>query len=170
MRIRKQKIRWSSLIIAFVSIVLLNNCGYGIHKHTALPFTEIEIGLIENKTLEPRLQDRLHTALTEEFIKQGISINPSAKLKLTGIIHKFQMLTLSEKKGVTIEYRVIIKADFRLLDDKGEIKEIKNIRSPFIVSFAGSEDFGRLLANKEIAEERALRDVAMQIVGSLIYR
>lgn len=157
-------------MIAFVSIVLLNNCGYSIHGHDALPFTEIKIGLIENKTLEPKLQDKLHKALTEEFLKQGIRINPAAKLKLTGIIHKFNMVSLSTKKGITIEYRVIINADFKLLDEKGDIKEIKNISSPFIVSFTGSEDFGRLLANKDIAEEKALSDVAMQIVGSLIYR
>ena len=80
------------------------------------------------------------------------------------------MITLSEKKGVAVEYQVIIRADFRIIDEKGDIKDIKNISSPFIVSFTGSEDFGRLLANRDAAMEKALSDVAMQIIGSLIYK
>lgn len=151
-------------------VLLLNNCGYSIHRHAALPFSEISIGTIENKTVEPKLQDKLHKALVEEFIKQGISISPSSALKLSGTIYKFIMVSLSEKNGITVEYSVFINVDFKLADNKGGAKEIKNISSPFIVSFAGSEDFGGLLANKDIAEEKALNDVAMQIVGALIYK
>ena len=47
---------------------------------------------------------------------------------------------------------------------------IKNADSPFIVSFASAEDLGILLAKKELAEEKASRDVAMRIVGALIYK
>lgn len=157
-------------IFAFISFILLNGCGYSVHRYSSLPFTEIKIGLIENRTLEPRLQDKLHKALTEEFLNHGISINPAAGLKITGIIHNFDMVVLSEKNGVAVEYQIVIKADFRIIDEKGDIKDIKNISSPFIVSFSGAEEFGRLLANRDVAEERALSDVAMQIVGSLIYK
>ncbi len=157
-------------LVTLLSVILLSSCGYSIHRHAALPFTELDIGLIENKTLEPKLQDKLHRAIVEEFLKQGISISLAAEHKLTGIINDFQMVTLSEKEGITVEYRVIINAEFKLLDAQGAVMEIKRIDSPFIVSFRGTEEFGRLLANKDIAEEKALDDIAIQIVGALIYR
>lgn len=164
------KIKKSFSLFYLLLFILLCSCGYSMHRYSSLPFTEIKIGLIENRTLEPKLQDKLHKSLTEEFLNHGISINPAAGLKITGIIHSFDMMTLSEKKGVAVEYQVIIKADFRIIDEKGDIKDIKNISSPFIVPFTGSEDFGRLLANRDAAMERALSDVAMQIIGSLIYK
>lgn len=157
-------------LIIFISLFFLNSCGYSIHRYSELPFKEIKLGLIENKTLEPKLQDKLHKALTEEFLKHGIMIEPDANLKLTGIIHKFSLDGLSEKRGVVIEYKAVINADFMLTDEKGETKHIKNISSPFIVSMSGSSDFGSLIANKDLAETRAMNDVAMEIVGALIYK
>ena len=157
-------------LIMLISLFFLNSCGYSIHRYSQLPFKEIKIGLIENKTLEPKLQDKLHKALTEEFLKQGIMLEPEADLKLTVIIHKFSLEGLSEKNGITVEYRAIINADFMLTDEKGETKHIKNISSPFIVAMTGSSDFGSLIANKDLAETKAMQDVAMEIVGALIYK
>jgi hypothetical protein len=47
---------------------------------------------------------------------------------------------------------------------------LKNIDSPFIVSFAASDDLGNVLAVRDAAEQRALDDVAMQVVGALIFK
>jgi hypothetical protein len=55
-------------------------------------------------------------------------------------------------------------------DKDGKKRVIKNAGSPFIVSFASAEDLGALLAKKELAEVKAARDVAMRIVGALIYK
>ncbi len=170
MKTSKKTIPFTALTIVFLCASFLAGCGYSIHRHADLPFTSIRIGDIENRTLEPKLQDKLHRALTEEFMKQGVSVDPSAPLELKGTIHRFQMSGLSEKAGVIIEYQVNIRADFRVTDEKGAVKEIKNIDSPFIVSFTGSQDIGMLLANRDIAEEKAARDVAMQVVRALIYR
>lgn len=160
-----QLIVWVSL----VSGLLLSGCGYSIYGHSELPFTAIQIRTIENKTLEPKLQDKLHKALTEEFMRNGIMVSPVADTKLSAVIHTFDMTVLSERQEITIEYSVVIRADFTLEDKEGK-KELKNIDSPFIVSFASSEDLSTLLAKKELAEERALKDVAMRIVGALIYK
>lgn len=170
MRTLKQKNCWSLFILTFFLASLFTGCGYSIYRHADLPFTELSIGMIDNRTLEPKLQDKLHRALTEEFLKQGISVDPAANLKLKGVIHYFQMSGLSEKAGVIVEYQVNITADFTVTDQKGSIKEIKKINSPFIVSFSGSQDIGMLLANRDLAEEKAARDVAMQIVRALIYK
>jgi outer membrane lipopolysaccharide assembly protein LptE/RlpB len=156
--------------VCVLIVMLLGGCGYSVQRHAALPFADISIGRIENATLEPKLQDKLFEALTQEFLKQGISVDPSAKLKLTGTINNFDMTGLSEKNGVTAEYRIVVNVTFRLVDEEGKTSKTMNIGSPFIVSFTASQDLGTLLATKEVAEGRAMADIAMELVGELLYK
>jgi len=159
-----------TLWVCFLTGPLLSGCGYSVYTNRDLPFKEINIGTIENKTLEPKLQDKLHAALTEEFMKNGIMVEPYADTKISAVLNKFDITVLSEKKEITIEYRVLINADFIVEHKDGSKKDFRKIDSPFIVSFASSEDLAALLAKKELVEERALRDVAIRIIGALIYR
>jgi len=162
---------WSvQALSAFCLLLTVYGCGYTIHGRASLPFDSIQIGRIGNKTLEPKLQDMLYRALTEEFLKQGISVRAQAAHKLSGTINKFNLKVLSEKSDVASEYEVAILADFKLVSPSGKIKKIKGIGSPFIVSFAGSGSLNELIANKELASERAIRDMAMEIVAALMYR
>jgi hypothetical protein len=157
-------------VLCFMLFVLcFVGCGYTIHGKTSLPFDSIQIGKIENITVEPKLQDRLHETLTEEFLKQGIAVYPDAGYKLIGTINQFELRILSEKADVATEYEVLIKGDFKLIDPSGNIKEFKNIGSPFIVSFSGPGPLDELIASKELASEKAIRDMAMEIVAILIY-
>jgi len=157
---------WSSLVIG----LLPAGCGYSVHRQSDLPFKEIRIGTIENRTLEPKLQDKLYAALAEEFMKNGISVTRSAERKISAVVHTFDMTVLSEKNGVAVEYLVVVKADFIVEEKDGQKKALTNIDSPFIISLASSDDLSILLAKKELVEEKALRDVAMRIVGALIYK
>jgi outer membrane lipopolysaccharide assembly protein LptE/RlpB len=157
-------------ILAVVILSVLGGCGYRIHPQSALPATEVSIGLIDNKTTEPKLQDRLHRALTEEFMKQGVRVGPSADYTLTAVINRFEMVSMSEKEGVTVDYRVTVNVEFRLLDRSGKTIETKSVTSPFIVSVTAEDNLGLLLATKEVAEEKTMGDVAMVIVGELLFR
>ena len=156
-------------VSAFISMAVLHGCGYSVHRHISLPFKEISIGTIENRTLEPKLQDMLQRALTEEFLKQGISVIPSARYKITAVIRTFTLVGISAKDNINVEYRVIMGVDFTVLEGGKTIKEIKNVQSPFISAFTGAANMGNLLAAKEVAEESLANDVAMEIVGALIY-
>jgi hypothetical protein len=153
----------------YLSLFTFFGCGYTIHGKTSLPFDSIQIVKMENNTLEPKLQDRLYNALTEEFLKQGVAVRPGAGYKLSGTINHFELRILSEKIDIAAEYEVSIRGDFKLVDPSGKIKEFKNIGSPFIVSFQSSEMLEDMLALKELASERAIRDMAMEIVLTLIY-
>ena len=159
-----------TLWVSFLTGPVLSGCGYSLYTHRDLPFKEINIGTIENKTLEPKLQDKLHAALTEEFMKNGIMVDPYAGTKISAVLNKFDITVLSEKEEITIEYRVLISADFIVEHKDGSKKDFRKIDSPFIVSFASSEDLAALLAKKELVEERAMRDVAIRIIGALIYK
>jgi outer membrane lipopolysaccharide assembly protein LptE/RlpB len=156
-------------MLIFLSLVL-QGCGYQLHSQAALPFKEIAIDTIENRTVEPGLQDMLHRAVVEEFVRQGISVSPSARQRLSAVIQSFDMPSLSEKGGYSKEYRIIITVDFTFIDEHGQKRYIKNLGPPFMVPFVGSADLGRLLAAKSMAQEEVLRDVAQQLSGLLIYK
>jgi len=150
------------------SACLLSGCGYSVHRQSELPFTEIQIGTIENKTLEPKLQDKLHKALTEEFMHNGIMVTPGADTKLSAVIRDFEMKILSEKDDITVQYRIFIQADFSVFYKNGKT-EIRKMDTPFIVTLTAANALNKLLATKEPVEEQAMRDVAMRLVGTLIY-
>jgi hypothetical protein len=164
----------ATLLFPFLALCSLlfaiNGCGYTLHGRSALPFQDVAIGVIENKTVEPKLQDNLAVALTQEFLKEGITVTPAAQYKLSGVIHTFSLRILSEKSDVAAEYEVTIKGDFRIIDPSGKITEMKQVGSPFIVSFPSSGQLNELIAFKEQASNRALQDMAAEIVANLIYR
>lgn len=158
------------LFTFYFSLLTLFGCGYSIHNKASLPFDSIQIGKIENKTTQLKLQDMLYKALTEEFLKQGVSVNSSAGYKLSGTIHHFELRILSERSDVAAEYELIIKGDFKLLDPSGKAKEYKDIGSPFIVSFSAFGSLNELIASRELASEKAIKDIAIEIVAAIIYR
>lgn len=164
----------SPFFFVFIPLVLLatiiSGCGYSLHSRAVLPFKEVSIGLIENRTLEPKLQDMLHKALTLEFQKHGVSVTPHASTTLKGVVRSFDMTSVSEKDNVAVEFRVTINADFTLTGPTGKAEEIKNMSSPFIVIFDGSKDMGNLIAAKEAAAETAMKDVAVGLMGSLLFK
>jgi len=160
---------WIFILTSYFLLLTFFGCGYTLHSRATLPFDSIQIERIENRTLEPKLQDRLYRVLTEEFLKHGISVRSSADYKLSGAIHLFELHVLSEKEGVAVEYEAVVRGDFRLVGPSGDTKDFKNIGSPFIVSFPGSGLLENVIAFKEIASEKALRDMAVEIVGILIY-
>ncbi len=153
-----------------ISIALssLCGCGYSIHPQSALSIKEINIGLIENMTLEPKLQDKLRRALTEEFMKQGIRVSLGADYKIAGTVKSFELVGLSEKGGIMVEYKVQVNAQFKLLDREGKVVTTRDISSPFIVTLTDQGDLGRLLAQKDIAEEQAMSDISMEVVGAFL--
>lgn len=148
----------------------LAGCGYTLQNRTTLLFDSIQIERIENKTVEPKLQDEFYAAVTEEFLKHGISVQLQADYKLSGTIKHYELRILSEKRGVAVEYEVLMKGDFKLTGPSGYTREIKDIGSPFIVSFPVSGPLEDVLALKEVASGSAIRDIAMEVVAALIYQ
>ena len=170
MRIKKTQGILFNIVFISIAALACSGCGYSIHPQSALPAKEVEIGLIENMTAEPKLQDKLQRALTEEFMKQGIRVSRGAEYRITGVVNSFDLVSLSEKGGVTVEYRVAVSAEFRLFDRGGRVVMTKIISAPFIVSVTDQGDLGNLLAVKDTAEERAMADIAMEIVGAFMFR
>lgn len=110
----------------------------------------------------------MQTALADELMKSGFLIDGSSGHRISGSIAFFELKTLSEKAGVAAEYEVIIRGDFRLTDPGGNARELRN-RGVFIVSFPSVGELQNVMALKETAIERALRDLCSEITASVVY-
>ena len=169
-QLKKARFSVFPLLAVCCLLTTLFGCGYTLHGKASLPFQAIHIGIIENRTVEPKLQDKLYQTLTDEFLKQGIAVYPAADYQLKGKIDQFELRIMSETSDVATEYEVIIKGDFTITGPSGYIKELKDVGSPFIISFSATDNLTGLLALKELASDRAVRDMASEIVATLIYR
>ncbi|MEW6067421.1 MAG: LPS assembly lipoprotein LptE [Nitrospirota bacterium] len=158
-----------SLFTFYFLLSTLFGCGYSIRGKAQLPFDSIQIEKIENLTTEPKLQDMLYRALTEEFLRQGVNVSSGSDYKLSGRINLYELRVLSVKEDIADEYEVIISGDFKLIGLSGDIKELKAIGTPFIVSFSSYGAIENVIASKELASEEAIRNMAVEIVAAIIY-
>lgn len=161
-------IYFSCLIIVSLSFILVSGCGYTLQGKASLPFKSITIGKIINKTFEPGLEDRMQLALVDELMKNGFSLDSSGQHRIDGAINTFELRTLSTKSGVAVEYEVVVRGEFGLMETTGKTRSLRN-SGVYIVSFLSTDSLQGVMALKEKAIERALRDLSSEIAVSIIY-
>ncbi|MBI4691321.1 MAG: hypothetical protein HY754_13815 [Nitrospirae bacterium] len=151
------------------SLVTVFGCGYTLQGRQALPFDSIRIGRIENKTHEPKLEDRLQRALADELIRNGIMISKDSGYVISGVIRSFELKPLSEKEDLAAEYEVVITGEFFLTSPEEKVTPLRN-SGAFITSFFGTGTIGEIMASKELAIENALKNLSSEIRAGMIYR
>lgn len=169
----KLKVKRPMLLFALCSLLsalcFLTGCsGYKFQGRATLPFDSVRIGRIENRTFEPKLEDKLQKTLADELIKNGIMISKNAGHVITGVITKFELKPLTEKDGLAVEYEVIIKGQFFLTSPEGKVTELRN-SGVFIVSFYNETSLQALVASKEPAIETALKNLSSEIRAGIVY-
>lgn len=169
-KIQNSKLRYILLLFAVhCSLFTLFGCGYSIQTRATLPFDTIAVGKIENKTLEPKLQDRFSRQLAETFSEYGFRISSSAQYMLEGEITKFELQPLVEQNLTATQYKVVIEAYFRLIDiSSGKIIPLVE-DSPFITYFSSAEKLQNILALKELSTNSALKDISQAVARRIIY-
>ncbi len=169
----KGRSRQNYLIISLLFIVVvffIFSCGYKIVGSNFLPFDSITIKLVKNKTYEPRLEERLHNALSSEFISQGIKIAHSGgDAELEATITRFAVGAVGSIDEDVKEQNLIMLVDVKIVTN-GEIVEFKSIQSAIYISFDSSGSISDSVANKERATDKASREIAKEIVSKLIIR
>jgi hypothetical protein len=160
------KHRLGYLLLTAVAALLVMSCGYSLRKST--PVSAVRLGAVENKTYEPRLQDFLFEALSVEFQKQGIRVDHGAAHSVTGTIDEFTVTPTAEKDDVTIQWELAIEGSFFLTSPEGEKKPLRK-SNIFIVTFEGEGPLEEVIASREGAIRQALRDLARELVTSVIY-
>ncbi|MEW5744405.1 MAG: LptE family protein [Nitrospirota bacterium] len=153
------------LLLAF----FLYGCGYTLHTRAQLPFDTIAVGRIENKTFEPKLQDRFNRVLVDTFAEYGYRLSPSARYLLEGEIAEFELTPRSEQALVATQYEVIIRAAFRLIDRETGRAIPLVAGSPFITYFSTTGKLENVLAQKEVSTVSAMRNLSQELVRQITY-
>jgi len=171
---RKIKINHRGLLsIAFYFLLLtsyfsLLSCGYHMVGSKLLPFNSITVKPVQNKTYEPRLEERLHNALSKEFINEGIEVKGSGgDTVLEATITTFELGAIAavddKVKEQVLTMRVHIK-----LNDRGKITEFKSMESPIKITFQTTGTVSDSVAEKERATDKACSEIAKEIVGRIV--
>jgi hypothetical protein len=167
-RAKGRSLSFVSLLISVSCLLSLGGCGYTVQGRAQLPFQSVSIGKIVNKTFESKIEDKMQVALADELLKNGFTLEKGAEHRIEGVLRSFELRVVAEKSGVADQYEVVIKGDFKLVDSSGKEKPLRG-SGAFIVSFASTGSIPDVMARKEVATDQALRDLALEIVASMIY-
>lgn len=166
--------RWCLISIFYflilASLLLISSCGYHMVGSRSLPFDSITIKPVQNRTYEPGLEERLHYALSKEFIAQGIKVLAAGgDLDLEATITSFHLRTIAAVDERVKEQAIVMMADIRVIDD-GRVTEFKRMGSPIKITFQSTGTVSETVAEKERAIEKACTEIAKEIVGRIIVK
>jgi len=135
-----------------------------------LPFNSITIKQVQNKTYEPRLEEKLHNALSKEFINQGIEVKRAGgDVEMEATVNIFELGAIGAVDNIIKEQSMIMRVDIKLVD-QGQVTEFKNMESPIEITFQTTGTVAASVALKEQAAEKACNEIAKEIVGRIILK
>jgi hypothetical protein len=159
---------FSTSIFCFCCI-LLSGCGYTLQTRSNLPFDDIWISKIENKTHEPKLEDRLYLALAKNFMQYGFSLNSRARYRIEGDIYYFELLPTTEVNLTATQYQVVMKVRFNVIDTESGKSIHLAADSPFITYFGATGRIEDIMTQKELAEDAFMANLAQTLVSLVTY-
>jgi hypothetical protein len=137
-------------------------------KH--LHFKSVTIKPVENKTYEPKLEESLHRALSEEFISQGIKVVAyDGDITIETKINTFELGSIAAIDENVQEQSVTMRVDVKILD-KERVIEFVAMESPIRVTFQSTGTVSDSVIHKERAIEKACSEIAGEIVGKMVLR
>ncbi|NOZ25231.1 MAG: hypothetical protein GXO94_03960 [Nitrospirae bacterium] len=166
---RKKLLSNLTFVLFLLQCSLLVSCGYRVHKTSVLPFGSVRIGVVENQTFEPGLQDLFINVMAEELLRNGIALADRSAYVLSAVLTDYRLDTLSIKDDLSVEYIIRIAADVRLGFPDGSVREIKDIGSEFMETFVSADDIQAIQSQRERATEKAVRGLAQRIIAEMIY-
>lgn len=166
--------------LLLISYLLVSSCGYHIVGSKYLLFESIAIRPVQNMTYEPTLKEKLHNALSREFITQGIDIVPAdrpdtfGKVPESGIaiearITTFNLKTIGAVDEQVKEQEIIMLVDVTIMD-KNAVSELKAVKSPIQVTYDAAGTVSEAAVNKERAIDKACAEIAKEIADRVIIK
>jgi len=153
-----------------ICVFFLTSCGYRIIGSQPLPFNSITIKPVQNKTYEPGLEERLHNALSAEFINQGIEIKSGAgDVELKATVTTFVLGAIAAIDEVVKEQEIIMHVDIKMTDNE-RVMKFDSMQSPIKITFQSTGTVSDSAAQKEMATDKACREIAKEIVSKIIIR
>jgi hypothetical protein len=158
----------TALLLSCIAGLLVHACGYHIVGSRFLPFRSIAIKPVVNTTYEPKVEEKMHEALSTEFIHQGITIIPdSREAVLETTIRTFALGAIGAVDETVKEQEVLMSVDIHAVIN-GEVTEFKEMRSPIKITFQSTGTVSESAARKDDAVRKACREIAKEVVSKLI--
>ncbi len=155
-------------VLLLISCFLFLSCGYRFIGSRSLPFDSITIKPVKNNTYEPKLEERMHMALSNEFINQGMEVKAAGSdAVLETTIMTFALGAVAAVDETVKEQEIIMQVDLRLTSN-GKITEFKSMVSPIKITFQSTGTVSESVAHKETAADKACREIAKEMVSKII--
>jgi hypothetical protein len=166
--IKRRAINIISLLILVSQLIFLASCGYSIIGSQHLPFNSITINPVINRTYEPRLEDRLHLALSKEFLRQGIKVMAAGgDITLDATVTTFMLSTIAAVDERVKEQEIVLQVDVRM-DDKGSVTEFASVESPIRITFETTGTVSEHVVQKERSIDKSFSEISKEIVSKII--
>lgn len=150
------------------ALTILAGCGYRMVGSRPLPFDSVTINPVINDTYEPRLEERLHRALSREFIGQGIRVLATGgDVDVTAAVRTFQLGAIAYIDEKVQEQEIILKVDV-LLRDRERVMEFTSIQSPIKITFETAGTVTDTVILKERATDKAFSEITREIISKMI--
>jgi outer membrane lipopolysaccharide assembly protein LptE/RlpB len=156
------------LLTAYCLLLTLSSCGYHMIGSTLMPFNSITIKQVQNKTYEPRLEEKLHNALSREFINQGIKVQRAGgNVEIEATVNNFELGAIGAVDDKIKEQSIIMRVHIKLVD-QGKTTEFRAMESPIKITFQSTGTVSESIIHKELAIEKACSEIAKEIVSRII--
>ncbi len=153
-----------------LQLFVLASCGYRVYGTSELPFSSVRIGLVENRTFEPGLQDLFAALFAEELLRRGVSPSEASDFVVSAVLTDYKLDTLSIKDDLSSEYSIQIVADVTFRFPDGTTRDLKGVTSEFMETFVSAENVQAIQAQREAATERAMRGLCQRIISEMTWR
>jgi len=163
------------LLLTFYFLLLtsyfsLFSCGYQLIGAGRLPFHSVTIMPVKNNTHEPNLEEKLHIALSKEFIARDIEVVAhGGDIELTATVTTFELSPIAAREEMVQEQAITMRADIRIVN-KGRVIEFSSIESPMKITFQAVGSVREAAIEKEKAAEKACAEIAKELLSRLIIR
>lgn len=164
-------------LLFFTACFLFSSCGYHIIGSKYLPFDSIAIRPVQNMTYEPKLKEKLHNALSREFITQGLNIVPADRpdtfgrvpdnsIVLEARITTFELKTIAAVDEQVKEQEIIMLVDVTIID-KNTLREFKAVKSPLQITYQATGTVSEANVRKDMAIDKACTEIAKEIADKI---
>jgi len=154
----------------YLYLSTFSGCGYHIVGSRHLPFSSVTIKPVQNKTYEPKLEERLHNALAEAFLSQGIKVTTAnGDIAIETTITTFKLGAIAYIDERVQEQTIIMRVDTKVID-KERVFEFPSMESPIKITFQTSGTISDSVIQKERAIDKACNEIAGELVGKIILR
>ena len=133
----------------------------------------VKINAFSNKTVLYGLEDKLFQKISDALMEDGrlIPATENADALLIGDIIRYELIPLSfDANGIVEEYKLWIESDMRFIESATEKLLCEETSIPIDVRFhpPGSSQPGAVIETEQDAQERAINELASEIVYLLL--